>query len=131
FNEKLTEFRRELQNSMSNKNDAQYLKNTRWLLVSNQDRLDEQDQARLERALEANQPLAVVYYLKEKLRMLWSQPSKIEGERWLESWIDEASHSGIVMLEKFTKTLRKHKDGILAFYDERMSSGRVEGVNNR
>ncbi|WP_038198380.1 transposase, partial [Vibrio ordalii] len=29
FNEKLTEFRRELQNSMSNKNDAQYLKNTR------------------------------------------------------------------------------------------------------
>ena len=63
--------------------------------------------------------------------MLWSQPSKIEGEKWLESWVDEANHSGIVMLEKFSKTLRKHKDGILAFYDERMSSGRVEGVNNR
>ena len=61
FNEKLTAFRRELQNSMSSKNDAQYLKNTRWLLVSNPDRLDEQGQARLERALEGNQPLAVVY----------------------------------------------------------------------
>jgi transposase len=96
-----------------------------WLLVSNPDKLDEQGQEKLARALEVNQPLATVYYLKEKLRMLWTQPSKIEGEKWLESWIAEANHSGILMLEKFTKTLKKHKDGILAFYDERMSSGRV------
>ncbi|WP_141709990.1 transposase [Vibrio tasmaniensis] len=133
FNEKLTDFRRELQNSMSDKNEAQYLKNTRWLLVSNPDRLNEQGQAKLERVLEVNQPLATVYYLKEKLRMLWSQPSKIEGEKWLENWIDEATQLGIVMLVKFTETLQKQKqkqkqkDGILAFYDERMSSGRVEG----
>jgi transposase len=93
--------------------------------VSNPDKLDEQGQEKLARALEVNQPLATVYYLKEKLRMLWTQSSKIEGEKWLESWIVEANHSGILMLEKFTKTLKKHKDGILAFYDERMSSGRV------
>ena len=29
------------------------------------------------------------------------------------------------------KTLEKHKEGILAYYDERISSGKVEGVNNR
>ena len=131
FNEKLTDFRRELQNTITDKNQAQYLKNTRWLLVSNPDKLDERGQEKLALALEANQPLATVYYLKEKLRMLWNQSSKKEGESWLESWIDEAKQSGILMLEKFTKTLKKHKDGILAFYDERMSSGRVEGVNNR
>ncbi len=30
------------------------------------------------------------------------------------------------MVQKFINTLRKHKDGILAFYDERMGSGKVE-----
>ncbi len=35
------------------------------------------------------------------------------------------------MVQKFINTLGKHKDAILAFYDEMMSSCKVEGVNNR
>ena len=64
FNEKLTEYRRQLQSEMSDKLEAQALKNTRWLLVSNPENLNENGQTKLERALEVNRPLATVYYLK-------------------------------------------------------------------
>ncbi len=35
------------------------------------------------------------------------------------------------MLIKFAKTLAKHKEGILAFYDYRISTGPLEGTNNK
>jgi hypothetical protein len=73
---------------MTDKTKAQYLKNIRWLLVSSLGKLSENEQDKLERALEANQPLATVYYLKEKLRIRWTLLSKEEGGKWLESWID-------------------------------------------
>ncbi len=131
FNDKLTAFRRTLQNTVQDKDQAKYLKNTRWLLLSNPENLDSKGKSKLLQALHANQPLSTVYYLKEKLRMLWNCASKKAGEKWLESWIEEAQDSGIVMVQSFINALRKHKDGMLALYDERMSSGKVEGVNNR
>ncbi len=36
------------------------------------------------------------------------------------------------MLEKFAETLTRHQEGILAYYDfGGMSSGRLEGMNNK
>ena len=35
------------------------------------------------------------------------------------------------MLSKFAKTLDKHREGILAFYDYRISTGPLEGTNNK
>ena len=35
------------------------------------------------------------------------------------------------MLSKFAKTLEKHREGILAFYDYRISTGPLEGTNNK
>ncbi len=63
--------------------------------------------------------------------MLRNCASKKAGQTWPERCIQEAQDSRIVMVQEFINTLRKHKDGILAFYDERISSGKVEGVNNR
>jgi transposase len=42
-----------------------------------------------------------------------------------------AKESGIPMLSKFAKTLDKHREGILAFYDYRISTGPLEGTNNK
>ena len=131
FNDKLTAYRRELQREIEDETEKKHLKNTRWLLVSNPENLSEKGEAKLAQALEVNKPLATMYYLKEKLRMLWMQSSKEEAEQWLESWIAEAKESEIPVVKRFIKTLLKHKEGILAFYHERMSSGKVEGVNNR
>jgi len=35
------------------------------------------------------------------------------------------------MLNDFAKTLRAHRRGILAYYDHRISTGPLEGTNNK
>ena len=116
---------------MNDKCQTQSLKITRWLLVSNPENLNEKGYARLEKALEMNRPLSIVYYLKEKLRQLWCQPTKDAARKWLKEWIEEALASEIPMLKRFVKTLNTHKEGILAYYDDKLTSSMVEGVNNR
>jgi transposase len=49
----------------------------------------------------------------------------------LNDWIRRAEASKIRMLKNFATTLREHKEGILAYYDYRISSGPLEGVNKK
>ncbi len=86
---------------------------------------------RLELALKLNEPLATAYYLKEELRQMWSQKTKKDAERFILSWIYRAEQSGIKMLIKFSKTIRKFFRKILAHYDYPISTGILEGTNNK
>ncbi len=81
--------------------------------------------------MKLNQPLSCAYYLKEYLRQIWLQPTKREAERILNDWVEKATASGIKMLIAFAKTLAGYKSGILAFYDFHISSGPLEGTNNK
>jgi len=135
FNKKLSDFRRQLFNITEQILPKRVLKGTRWLLLTAQERLrdDQKKQQRLEQALELNRPLAVAYYMKEDLRQLWNWKGDKVAARWhLTSWIEMAKDSGIGMLEKFANTLEQHYEGILAYFDfDSLSTGRLEGTNNK
>jgi len=133
FNDKLSDFRMELQREAEDEQQKQVLKGTRWLLLKNPKNLDENhnEQERLEAALKLNKPLATVYYMKEDLRLLWNQEDKDKAEIFLDDWIKRARVSGINMLKKFENTLSTHRKGILAYYDFPISTGPLEGTNNK
>jgi len=133
MNEKLTELRRDLYREATDLLQKNVLKGTRWLLLKNPENLrdDRNERARLEEALSLNKPLATAYYMKEDLRFLWSLPNKATASAHLQDWIARAEASGIRMLKYFAKTLRIHREGILAFYDHRISTGPLEGTNNK
>ena len=133
FNDKLQEFRRQLFNQAQSEMQKKVIKGTRWLLLKNPENLVEErnEPQRLQKALELNQPLATVYYMKEDLRQLWSQKTRKRAGRLLADWIARARVSGISMLEKFADTLQAHRDGILAYYDYPISTGPLEGTNNK
>jgi transposase len=133
FNEKLSDFRRELQREAEEKMDKQVLKGTRWLLLKNPENLDpkKKERERLEEALRMNQPLATVYYMKEDLRQIWEQPDKATATRVLEDGLRRAEASCLKVLQKFAGTLAMHRTGILAYYDCRISTGPLEGTNNK
>jgi transposase len=133
FNDKLTAFRRELYHEATTKLHKAVLKGTRWLLLKNPENLDPQrnERARLEEALRINQPLATVYYMKEDLRQLWGQPDKRTAGRVLQDWIRRAEASGIKILQQFAGTLAMYRTGILAYYDFPISTGPLEGTNNK
>ena len=97
FNEKMSDFRRQLFNVTEELLPKSVLKGTRWLLLTARERLvNKQDkQQRLEQALELNRPLATVYYMKEDLRQVWNwQGDKIAAKWHLTSWIEICQYSG-------------------------------------
>ncbi len=133
FNEKLSDLRRDLHREATQIMHKDVLKGTRWLLLKNYENLDESknERTRLEEAIKLNAPLATAYYMKEELRELWELDDYEEAEKFLMDWILRAESSGIAMLKKFAKTLRIHAHGILAYYDYPISTGPLEGTNNK
>lgn len=49
----------------------------------------------------------------------------------LANWIKRAETSGIKMLMKFAKTLAAFQSEVLSYYDYRISSVSLEGINNK
>ena len=92
---------------------------------------DQQHKTRLDNALAMNEPLSKAYYLKEQLREIWSQISKEEAEAVLDDWVKQARESKIPQLMRMAATLLAHRRGIQAWYDSRISTGKVEGINNK
>jgi transposase len=86
---------------------------------------------RLEKALRLNEPLAIAYYLKDELSEIWERDDRETAEAMLLDWIVYAESTGIQMLKKFARTLRFHAQGILAWYDYPISTGPLEGTNNK
>jgi transposase len=133
FNDKLSDLRRDLYRETKENLHKKVMKGIRWLLLKNPDNLDpdRKEKERLEEALKINAPLSCAYYLKEDLRQIWLQPNKETAERVFTDWIKRAQASGIKMLKKIADTLASYKSGILAYYDYRISSGPLEGTNNK
>lgn len=133
FNDKLSAFRRQLYHEASTDRERFVLKGTRWLLLKNPENLDEgrKELDRLMAALRLNQPLAIAYYLKEDLRQIWWQPDKRTARRVLRDWLARARASGIRMLEQFANTLEEHQEGVLNYYDYKISTGPLEGTNTK
>jgi len=133
FNEKLSEFRRNLYASATTALEKRVLKGTRWLLLKAPDNLDEtrDEHQRLEQALKLNLPLATAYYMKEDLRQLWDLKDKSSAEAFLDDWIARANASNVAMLVKFARTLTAHRSGILLYYDYPISTAPLEGTNNK
>jgi len=133
FNDKLSDLRRDLYREAKDQLQKDVLKGTRWLLLKNPGNLDENkgEKKRLDEALRMNEPLYTAYYLKEDLREVWNQSSKKHAEKVLDEWIRKASSSEIPILKTMAKTLSSYRSGILAYYDFPISTGPLEGTNNK
>lgn len=135
MNEKLTTLRRDLHREQVGNMHRDVLKGIRWLLLKNPENLTQSERVderqRLDQALALNKPLAIAYYLKEDLRQFWNQKSIKAAEKFLDDWCRRADASGIRVLKTMAKTLRTHSQGLLNWYLEPISSGPIEGINNK
>ena len=135
MNEKLSDLRREMYNELTDKMHRKMLKGTRYLLMMNPENLKQNEKvdekAQLQEALKLNESLSVAYYLKEDLRQFWNQKSKPAAEKFLEAWCRRADASGIRQMQVMAKTLRQHRRGLLNWYDHPISTGPLEGINNK
>jgi transposase len=133
FNDKLSELRCALHREATEVMQRKVLKGTRWLVLKAAENLEvkKDEKARLAEALAMNHSLAVAYYLKEELRQLWEQPGKNFATLFLDGWIKRAASSGIKILQEMGKSLGSHRSGLLSYYDVMITSGPMEGTNNK
>lgn len=59
----------------------------------------------------------------------FAQPSRAMAERVLERWCRSAQRSRLAPLVAAAKSFRRHRQGILAFFDHHITTALCEGFN--
>lgn len=133
MNDSISKLRRDLYRQETELNKKELLKGSRWLLLKNSVNLNDErnEKEKLQELLEINEPLAIAYYLKEELKLLWQQKTKDLAQQFMGKWVAKAMASGVFRLRKFAATLLAHRSGIFAWYDYPISTGPLEGLNNK
>src|SRR5580698_10929543 len=68
---------------------------------------------------------------QRSFQLFWDYQQPKRAEDHLEKWMRSAMRSRLEPFKKFVRMLRGHLDGILAWTKHRLSSGAVEGMNNK
>ena len=132
FQEHLTDARRQIQRELA-KDEAQALKGTRWLWVTNGENLNATQQAELAQLKERFPRLRALVEYRETLRQLFEDRTIADaatGTERLKSWIESARQAGLKGLDAFCRTLENWLDKIANYFVNRASNGRTEGFNH-
>lgn len=115
------------------KEDRAVFKGIRYLLLKGQEKIAEDGDARerLNQLLAINQTLSTAYILKEELRRFWRCRDPEQARIFITNWLAEAWASGIDLLVRFANKLVRHLEGILNYFEHRITTGKVEGINNK
>lgn len=127
----LDEVRREQVRQLKGTDEAKAIKSTRFSLLKSQWHLSRKDRQKLSDIQKNNQPLYRAYLLKEALSYALSYRQPKRARRALDEWLAWASHSRLPAFVTLGRTIRKHKEGILAYIKDRQTNAFVEGINNR
>jgi transposase len=131
LNDRVTAARRAIQRAAPDVEKGQ-LKGCRWLLVKNAADLTDEEQAKLEAMFAVSPTLQRLHALKEAFRAVFeTAPDRATAREQLADWIHDVEQSGLASLTKFVTTLRNWWDVILNYFHDRLTSGFVEGMNNK
>jgi transposase len=90
------------------------VKSTRWSLLKAPENQTIGQLATLWEAQQANQRLYRAFLLREELRLLYHLPDPTLAPAHLDAWLSRASRSRLKPFVRLARTLREHRDGILA-----------------
>ena len=107
------------------------VKRARWALLRNPDTLKESQAAHLTEILDAHSDLAVCYAMKEEMCALFDLRDPVAAESGWKKWFAAAKESGIPALVRFAELKEKRIDGLIAHAIYPISTGKLEGFNNK
>ena len=110
---------------------GKWIKGTRWSLLKSPDKQTIDQLAKLGEVQQANKPLYHAFLLKEELRLLYHLPDPALTPDHLDAWLTWASRSRLEPFIKLARTIRRHRDGILAAIRRGLDNGRLEALNSR
>lgn len=106
------------------------LAGTRYLWLKNPENLTPAQEQRLSSLEKLNLKINRAYLLKDLFSLLWSYRSKKQALEFLRWWFWKATHSRLPAFRRLAWMLRRHEDGILAWFRAPIDNGAVEAMNN-
>jgi transposase len=110
---------------------GRWVKGTRWSLLKAPERQTVGQLATLWEVQQANRRLYRAFLLREELRLLYQLDDPALAPAHLDAWLAWASRSRLRPFVRLARTLREHRDGILAAIRLGLSNGRLEGLNSK
>ena len=77
-----------------------------------------------------NLKTARAYQIRLTLKELFEQPNREAGEAFLKRWYFWATHSRLGPIIAAAKTIKRHWEGILNWFDSLITIGLLEGINS-
>lgn len=105
------------------------IKGARWLLLRRT--LKRPQRHALAELLALNVPLQKAHLLKEEFEGFYGALNRDDAQAFLEDWTARCDESGLAPFRKLVKRLRKHQEGILAYFTYRLTNAFAEGINNK
>jgi transposase len=111
--------------------EGRWVKGTRWSLLKAPANQSIYQLATLAEVQRENRRLYRAFLLREELRLLYHLPDPTLAPDHLDAWLAWASRSRLRPFVRLARTLREHRDGILAAIRLNLSNGRLEGLNSK
>ena len=124
------EFRR-LKKELS---EAEYaeIQGVMWPVRKNKAALTTEEQEKLNRAFQYSPDLKLAYDFREELTAIFESPlTKEAASKLIRDWQNRVSQSALTCFDKFLATIDNWFDKIINYFTDRLSSGFVEGLNNK
>jgi transposase len=110
---------------------AQLLKSTLWALLKSPWNMKQHEEDKLADVQKTNRRIYRAYLLKESLAQGLDHRQQSRASKHFDGWIGWAARSKLKPFTKLARTIKKFKDGILAYVSTRLTNGLTEGLNNK
>lgn len=100
-----------------------------WALRGNASRLKEEQKQLREALCEEHAQLGRAHAIRDFLSDAWHYDSREAGEEHLKEVLSWCQRSRLAPMVKLGKTLRRHWDGILGYYQNYTTSAAIEAIN--
>jgi transposase len=106
------------------------LKGTRYIWLRNPENLSQRQRAMLDALPQRHLKTARAYQMKLAFQDLYAMETPQQAQAHLKRWYFWATHSHLQPMIDAARTVKRHWDGILRWFDSRIANGLIEGINS-
>ncbi len=132
LNAAITSYRREIQRNLPKEHRDKY-KGYRWVLVKNEENMEREDIAKLEKMMEDCPELKQLYDLKVQFQDIFNHTRKAErADMKLKVWEKKVAKLNDPYMDGFLRLLNNWREWILNYFvSNKVTNAFVEGMNNK
>jgi transposase len=106
------------------------LKGTRYIWLRNPENLSPRQRATLDALPTRTLKTARAYQIRLAFQDLYEQDGPEQAAQYLKRWYFWATHSRLEPVIDAARTVKRHWDGILRWFDSKIANGLIEGINS-